>query len=92
MSRLALGLDSLSGRPKKQVIFGPLTASVAHAILQLRKGEPHNMRKGTVTKFNVLTESRKVLRGKPTKVSEASLLHTLAGMFVEEHGKPAKKA
>jgi hypothetical protein len=45
---------------------------------------------GKFIKFNVLAESRKVLRGKSTKVSEASLLHALADSYAAEHG--AKKS
>lgn len=33
---------------------------------------------GKFIRYNVLTEARKVLKGKPTKVREAVLLHALA--------------
>jgi len=46
---------------------------------------------GKFIKFNVLTESRKVLKGEKTKVSEASLLHALADTYAAEHSN-AKKA
>lgn len=37
----------------------------------------------SVTKFNVLTEARKVLKGKPTKVSKDALLIAFAGIVLK---------
>ncbi|HXM60217.1 MAG TPA: hypothetical protein VN950_05130 [Terriglobales bacterium] len=37
-------------------------------------------------KFNVLTEAKKVLKGKPTKASEKSLLVALAALVLEHNG------
>ena len=72
------------------VSCGVLTAHCVHAILCQRNKGPHNMN-GKFIKFNVLTESRKVLKGEKTKVSEASLLHALADTYAAEHSN-AKKA
>jgi hypothetical protein len=44
----------------------------------------------TVTKFNVLTEVRKVLKGEPTKVSRESLLQVLADEFMAAHSGKRK--
>ena len=56
----------------------------------IAEGEPHTMK--SVIKYNVLTEARKVLRGEKTKVDEATLLHTLAGMFVAAQKGNKQKA
>jgi len=41
----------------------------------------------SLTKFNILTEARKVLKGKPTKVNKDSLLVAFAGIVLAYNGK-----
>ena len=45
--------------------------------------------KTNYVKFNMLTEARKVLKGKPTKVDRESLLHVLAADFVAKRKSKA---
>lgn len=47
--------------------------------------------KATITRYNVLTEARKVLKGKPTKVSRELLLQAFAERVLEHNAK-AKEA
>jgi len=45
---------------------------------------------GSYTKFNVLTEARKVLKGEPSKASRENLLHALADRFIAAHSENRK--
>ncbi len=40
-----------------------------------------------ITKFNTLTEARKVLKGEPTKVHKDTLLVAFAGIVLAYNGK-----
>jgi hypothetical protein len=72
------------------VISVPLTAGEADAIVGVRTWGRAATMTGRYDKFNVVAESRKLLKGAKTKVDRGSLLQALAHDYVAAHRKPGK--